>query len=65
VLDVDALLTELQQYDEVAAEIVLLRVFGGMSIEESAQALNLSVATVNRRWLTGKTWLARELTRDV
>src|SRR5580658_565289 len=65
VLDVDALLTELQQYDEVAAEIVLLRVFGGMSIEESALALSLSVATENRRWLTGKTWLARELTRDL
>jgi RNA polymerase sigma factor (TIGR02999 family) len=62
-LDVDALITELSSYDSVAAEIVALRVFGGLSIEETAQALDLSVATVNRRWLTGKTWLARELTR--
>jgi len=62
-LDVDALLEELSGYDDSAAEIVSLRIFGGMSIEETAQALHLSVATVNRRWLTGKTWLARELTR--
>ena len=62
-LDVDALLHELQQFDAVAAEVVSLRVFGGLSIEEAAEALSLSVATVNRRWVTGKTWLARELTR--
>lgn len=63
-LDVDALLTELQGFDEVAAEVVSLRVFGGLSIEEAAQALNLSVATVNRRWATGKAWLAHELLPD-
>ncbi|MDP9090616.1 MAG: ECF-type sigma factor [Pseudomonadota bacterium] len=55
-LDVDRLLTELQRFDDVAAEIVSLRVFGGMSIEETAEVLSLSVATVNRRWVTGKTW---------
>ena len=64
-LDVDTLLSELQRIDEVAAEIVSLRVFGGMSIEETAEVLKLSVATVNRRWVTGKAWLARELTREV
>jgi RNA polymerase sigma factor (TIGR02999 family) len=63
-LDVDTLLSELQRIDEVAAEIVSLRVFGGMSIEETAEVLKLSVATVNRRWVTGKAWLARELTRE-
>ncbi len=62
-LDVDTLITELQDFDDVAAEVVTLRVFGGLSIEEAAQALSLSVATVNRRWVTGKAWLARELTR--
>jgi RNA polymerase sigma factor (TIGR02999 family) len=64
-LDVDALLAELQQIDAVAADVVSLRVFGGLSIEESAEVLKVSVATVNRRWVTGKTWLARELTREV
>jgi RNA polymerase sigma-70 factor, ECF subfamily len=62
-LDIDSLLTELQRFDNVAAEIVTLRVFGGLSIEESAEVLKLSVATVNRRWVTGKAWLARELMR--
>ena len=63
-LDVDALLTELKGYDDVAAEVVSLRVFGGLSIEEAAEAMQLSVATVNRRWVTGKAWLARELLRE-
>lgn len=62
-LDVDSLLMELQRFDDVAAEIVSLRVFGGMSIEEAAEVLNLSVATVDRRWVTGKAWLSRELLR--
>jgi RNA polymerase sigma-70 factor, ECF subfamily len=64
-LDVDDLLSRLQQFDAVAANIFSLRVFGGMSIEEVAEVLKLSVATVNRRWVTGKAWLARELTREV
>jgi RNA polymerase sigma factor (TIGR02999 family) len=63
-LDVDTLLEELKCYDEAAAEIVSLRVFGGLSIEEVAEALSLSIATVNRRWAIGKTWLARELGRE-
>jgi RNA polymerase sigma factor (TIGR02999 family) len=60
-LDVDALLRELHGFDDVAAAVVSLRVFGGLSIEEAAEALELSVATVNRRWATGKAWLANEL----
>lgn len=63
-LDVDTLLSELKRYDEVAADVVSLRVFAGLSIEDTAEALSLSVATVNRRWVAGKAWLARELTRD-
>jgi RNA polymerase sigma factor (TIGR02999 family) len=63
-LDVDALLIELNAYDAVAAEVASLRVFGGLSIEETAQAIGLSVATINRHWAKGKAWLARELARD-
>jgi RNA polymerase sigma factor (TIGR02999 family) len=62
-LDVDELLTELEQFDALAAEVVALRVFGGLSIEEVASCKEISVATVNRRWATGKAWLTRELTR--
>jgi RNA polymerase sigma-70 factor, ECF subfamily len=62
-IDVDDLLTELESYDELAAQVVSLRVFGGLSIVEAAEHLRVSVATANRRWATGKAWLARELTR--
>jgi RNA polymerase sigma-70 factor, ECF subfamily len=60
-LDVETLLTELKGFDEVAAEVVALRVFGGLSIEEAAEAMSLSVRTANRRWAAGKAWLALEL----
>ena len=63
-LDVDELLSELERYDALAAEIVALRVFGGLSIEEVAESKEISVATVNRRWAAGKAWLTRELTRQ-
>jgi RNA polymerase sigma factor (TIGR02999 family) len=63
-LDVDALLTELEAYDPIAAQVVSLRIFGGLSIEEAAQYLETSVATVNRRWSAGKSWLIRELSRS-
>jgi RNA polymerase sigma factor (TIGR02999 family) len=63
-LDVDSLLEELKTFDDVAAEVVSLRIFGGLSIEEAAEALGVSVATVNRRWASGKAWLTRELMRS-
>lgn len=60
-LEVDELLNELQSYDHMTAEVVSLRVFGGLSVQEVATALDISVATVNRRWAAGKAWLASEL----
>lgn len=60
-LDVDAILIELRGFDETAAEVVSLRIFGGLSIEEAAEALSLSVRTTNRRWAAGKAWLAYAL----
>jgi RNA polymerase sigma factor (TIGR02999 family) len=60
-LDFDELLTELERYDAVAAQIVGLRVFGGLTIVEIAESMAISVATVNRRWAAGKVWLTREL----
>ena len=61
-IDVDNLLTELRSFDEIAADVVSLRIFGGLSIEEAAFILKTSVATANRRWLNGKAWLSAELT---
>jgi RNA polymerase sigma factor (TIGR02999 family) len=59
-IHLDELLTELERFDPLAAEIVSLRVFGGLSIEEVASTKEISVATVNRRWAIGKAWLTRE-----
>lgn len=64
VIDVDKLLTELERWDSVTAEIVTLRVFGGLSIEEVAASKVISISTVNRRWAAGKAWLTLELTRQ-
>ncbi len=61
VIEVDELMTQLQAIDEPAAQVVELRVFGGMSIEEAAAQLGVSEATVSRKWRAGKAWLAREL----
>lgn len=62
-VDVDDLVNELQSFDEVAANVVTLRIFGGLVVEEVAETLGLSVATVNRRWVVAKNWLVTELTR--
>jgi RNA polymerase sigma factor (TIGR02999 family) len=44
-----------------AGTVVEVRFFGGLSIEETAEAIGLSPATVKRRWTLAKAWLAREL----
>lgn len=62
-VDVDQILRELESYDVQAAQVVSLKVFGELTTEEMAAYLGLSVATVNRRWAAGKTWLLRELSR--
>ena len=63
-LDLEALdeaLTRLEALDAELARVVEVRFFGGLSIEETAEALNISPATVKRRWTVAKAWLAREL----
>jgi len=41
-----------------------VRFFGGLSIEETAEAMGISPATVKRRWTLAKAWLARDLGRE-
>ena len=60
-LSVDAALGRLHQIDAEAAGVAELRYFGGLTNEETAEALDLSLATVKRRWAAGRAWLAREL----
>jgi RNA polymerase sigma factor (TIGR02999 family) len=60
-MSIDAALTRLETLDRRQAQIVELRFFGGLTVEETAQALEISNATVKRDWVMAKAWLAREL----
>jgi len=59
----DEALTRLAVLDEQQSRVVELRYFGGLSLEATAQALEISRATVARDWEVAKAWLRRELTR--
>jgi RNA polymerase sigma factor (TIGR02999 family) len=61
VLALDAALEKLTALDSRKSRIVEMRFFGGLSIEEVAEALNVSVRTVKRDWAMAKLWLLREL----
>jgi RNA polymerase sigma factor (TIGR02999 family) len=61
VLALDEALQRLARLDERHARVVELRYFGGMSVEETAAALDLSPATVKRDWTLARAWLYREL----
>jgi RNA polymerase sigma-70 factor, ECF subfamily len=60
-LDLDNALQRLGAIDERQVRIVECRFFGGMSVEETAEALQLSPATVKRDWALARAWLNREL----
>jgi RNA polymerase sigma factor (TIGR02999 family) len=60
-LDLDQALDKLESVDRQAAEVVKLRVFGGMSVDEVAQHLGTSPRTVKRIWAYARAWLGREL----
>jgi RNA polymerase sigma factor (TIGR02999 family) len=57
----DEALTRLEQFDARKAQIVSLRYFTGLSIEETAAAMDLSPATVKNEWAFARAWLHREL----
>lgn len=61
VLALDSALVELSKLDEQQGKVVELRFFAGLSIEETAEALSISVATVKREWAMAKAWLARAM----
>lgn len=65
VLDLDRALTRLEALDKMQAQIVELRFFGGLTIDETAMTLAVSAATIKREWAVAKGWLLRELTADV
>src|SRR5207248_11687983 len=57
----DDSLTKLEQLDPPKARVVTLRYFAGLSIEETAAAMDLSPATVKNEWAFARAWLHREL----
>jgi RNA polymerase sigma factor (TIGR02999 family) len=60
-LELDAL-TELAKIDPRKAQIVEMRFFAGLSVEETAEALRVSPQTVLRDWKLSKLWLTRQMT---
>ena len=60
-LALDGALAGLAALDAEAAEVVEMRYFAGLSVEEVAEALGLSPRTVKRRWALARAWLLREL----
>ena len=61
-LALDRALTELAAFDPQHARIVELRYFGGLTIEEAAEAMAISPATLKREWAIARAWLHRRLT---
>jgi RNA polymerase sigma-70 factor, ECF subfamily len=59
----DDALEALAALDERQSRVVELRFFGGLSIEETAEALKVSSATVRRDWSLAQAWLHRELSK--
>jgi RNA polymerase sigma-70 factor (ECF subfamily) len=60
---VDEALQSLEEIDPRQGQIVEMRFFGGLTIDEIAKALDVSPATVKREWTFAKVWLRRELSR--
>ena len=60
-LALDEALGRLEGLDPEQARLVELRFFGGLTIEETAEAMGTSPATVKRHWTVARAWLAREL----
>ena len=57
----DTALTSLEDLDPQQARVVELRYFGGLTVEETAEAAGISTATVKREWRTARAWLRREI----
>ena len=59
----DEALNKLAKFDERQAKVVELRYFSGLSIDETAEVLNVSNVTIRRDWTMAKAWLHQEITK--
>lgn len=62
-LAMDEALQSLEGFDPQMARVVKLRFYAGLSVDETAQALDTSPRSVNRAWTGARSWLRREMTR--
>ena len=60
-VSLDAALTDLEQHDAPAAQLVKLRFFAGMTMTQAAEALDIPLRTAERNWAYARTWLHRQL----
>lgn len=60
IVELDEALTRLAASDERASKVIELRFFGGLSVEECAEALKISPRTVKREWMFARAWLRNE-----
>jgi len=60
----DEALDNLAAVDQRKSQVVELRFFGGLSIDETAEVLRVSPGTIMRDWTLAKAWLKREMMRD-
>ena len=65
VLAIDMALERLAQVDERAHRVVECRIFAGLTLEETAQALGISTKSVQRTWTAARAWLRKEIGGDV
>jgi RNA polymerase sigma factor (TIGR02999 family) len=62
-VSIDEVLQDLERIAPRQSKVIELRYFGGLSLEETAEALKVSVGTVRRDWRLARAWLFRELSR--
>ena len=65
VIMLDGALKNLADLDPQQSQIVELRFFGGLSIEDTSEVLGISPATVSREWTSALAWLHREISRGL
>jgi RNA polymerase sigma factor (TIGR02999 family) len=62
---IDQALLRLEQIDARQSQIVEMRYFGGLTVEQTAEAMDISEATVKREWTLARAWLRRELGKSL
>ncbi|MEZ4701033.1 MAG: ECF-type sigma factor [Rhodothermales bacterium] len=65
VLELDAAIDRLAALNERASEVVQFRFYGGLTVEETAEVMNISERSVQRAWTVAKAWLRKEVSQHI